>query len=118
MNDVLVSAITLQHQTFLNIRIFTNVIFGNLCYFYEKALAVFGKSMEPFHGAGDVHKAYKRDAKLGIAGAKWQKTFMRWKRFSTRWRALYRCVFRTRGFFLHLNRQASTYVKSSSITLR
>ena len=30
---------------------------------------MFGKSMEPFHDAGDVHKAQKRDVELVIAGS-------------------------------------------------
>ena len=29
---------------------------------------MFGKSLEPFHGAGDVYKAQKRDVELVIAG--------------------------------------------------
>ena len=29
---------------------------------------MFGKSMEPFHGAGDVHKGQKRDVELVITG--------------------------------------------------
>ena len=55
------SGCTLQYQTLLNIRIFTSVIFVNLCYIQEMTLAVFGKSMEPFDGLGDAHKAYMRD---------------------------------------------------------